>query len=288
MEDILKNRLFNGGHNKKVKQTIEDQIVAEYKSHPSSTSTAIAIKLSESGVDLDNRSVRRARVSLGFTKVKSSLLPTLSEENRNERLNYCIMHKNDLFSNACFTDESCFQLLANKQVLWYRKGFEPKPALNAPKQNLKVMIWGGISRRGKTPLHIYRLDKKEKVNKETYIECLEENLLESMDRKYGEGRWRFLQDNARPHVARETKEFFKDEAVKIIKNPPYSPDLNPIEQIWAWMKRDVAKISYKTIDDLISAIEDKWQCLTVEFQNKVIDHHCKVVNDVRKSKGGYV
>ena len=150
------------------------------------------------------------------------------------------------------------------------------------------MIWGGISRKGKTSLHIYRLDNKEKVNKETYIQCLEENLLESMDRKHGEGHWRLLQDNAKPHAAKDTQEFLKDEGIKIIKHPPHSPDLNPIEQIWAWMKQEITRASYNTIDGLIAAIEDKWQALSLNYQNKVIGHHCKVIQDVLMNQGRYV
>jgi len=53
------------------------------------------------------------------------------------------------------------------------------------------MIWGGISRKGQTPLQIYRLDEGEKVTAESYVDCLENNLIESMDRKFGKisGDW---------------------------------------------------------------------------------------------------
>ena len=43
----LDNRQFNGGHNKKAKETVEDQIVTEYSRQPGSTSTSISIKLAD-------------------------------------------------------------------------------------------------------------------------------------------------------------------------------------------------------------------------------------------------
>jgi len=37
--------------------------------------------------------------------------------------------------------------------------------------------------------------------------------------------------------------------------PPYSPELNPIEKFWAWLKRRLAKIlpSHSSLDDAICA-----------------------------------
>ena len=64
-----------------------------------------------------------------------------------------------MFTNTCFSDESNSQLAANRQVLWYRKGEDEKPHLNKFKNNKKVMIWGGISRKGQIELYVYRLDE---------------------------------------------------------------------------------------------------------------------------------
>ncbi len=36
--------------------------------------------------------------------------------------------------------------------------------------------------------------------------------------------------------------------------PPYSPDLNPIEQMWSKVKSILRKIQANTFDDLINAI----------------------------------
>jgi len=281
-------RLNNGGHNKKIKESVKEEIKRVYKKNPSSTSNQVVQKCDAIGIFLSDRTIRRARSEIGLVPVKATLLPSLSQKNLAERLKYCQEHINDKFSNVCFSDESCFQLMANKTVVWYNRGEENKPVLSAPKQNKKVMIWGGISRRGKTPLYIHRLDQKETVNADTYITCLEECLIDSMDLRYGEGMWRFLQDNARPHSAHDTKNFFKDQNIRVIQHPSYSPDLNPIEQVWAWMKKDIGKECFDNIEDLIEAIEDKWNELTIKFQNKLIDHHCEMVEKVLKNKGRYV
>ena len=47
--------------------------------------------------------------------------------------------------------------------------------------------------------------------------------------------------------------------VSIIKLPPYSPELNPIEQVWSWIRQHcLANQSFKDYDDIVSKVCDAW------------------------------
>jgi transposase len=46
----------------------------------------------------------------------------------------------------------------------------------------------------------------------------------------------FVQDNASIHTAKVVKDWFKNSGIPILESPPYSPDLNLIKIVWAWLK----------------------------------------------------
>lgn len=47
--------------------------------------------------------------------------------------------------------------------------------------------------------------------------------------------------------------------VSIIKLPPYSPELNPIEQVWSWLRQHcLANQSFTDYNDIVEKVCDAW------------------------------
>ena len=94
------------------------------------------------------------------------------------------------------------------------------------------MVWGAISRKGKFSLYWH----EGPVNAETYKECLEDFVVEA-NARYKKKKWRFQQDWAGAHRPNNIRTFILENAYAIMNHPSVSPDLNPIEKVWSWMKR---------------------------------------------------
>jgi transposase len=64
----------------------------------------------------------------------------------------------------------------------------------------------------------------------------------------------FQHDNAPSHKAGLTRNWFIDNRVEVLTWPSYSPDLNPIENLWSHLNRELG-----TYDQPPSGILELWE-----------------------------
>lgn len=50
-------------------------------------------------------------------------------------------------------------------------------------------------------------------------------------------------DNATFHKSKQLAQLFEKAGIGLLFLPPYSPDLNPIEQFWAWLKARIRQLN---------------------------------------------
>jgi len=80
---------------------------------------------------------------------------------------------------------------------------------------------------------------------------------------YPDGYFIFYQDNAAPHKGKKITEWMTKHIPYFPDVPPYSCDLNPIENIWSILKTQVQKRQPKDMDQLKIMIEEEWDEQTV-------------------------
>ena len=57
-----------------------------------------------------------------------------------------------------------------------------------------------------------------------------------------------IMDNAPWHKGDDIKQLVENTGATLLKLPPYSPDLNPIEHAWANLKKAIRKAAYNVND----------------------------------------
>ena len=224
--------------------------LAQYIRRDSSISTrTLATRLSSSVVDVSYRTIGRHLLRIGYQKSLPRATSMLTDDHKRQRVEWAQNHLNDDWENTLFSDETAFQLFRNTVERWH-KG--QRPIRRMPKDRTKIFAWGGFCIKGKTSLYCF----SEIMDAAFYVDILHRQLPEIEDLLGDE--WQFQQDNDLKHTSRLAKNFLQDNMPEVIDWPSNSPDLNPIENLWSIVKRNVEKKMPKNISDLRHFMIEEW------------------------------
>lgn len=128
-----------------------------------------------------------------------------------------------------------------------------------------VMVWAAFNGYGKVGLAFV----SSKMNSTDYQEVVGWALDHFLP-QIGGRSIEFQQDNARIHVSRSTRAWFAGRRVPLLEWPSRSPDLNPMENLWAIMARRVYANNkqYGTVEELQEGI---WRAF-LSVEQEVIDN----------------
>jgi transposase len=96
-----------------------------------------------------------------------------------------------------------------------------------------------------------------------------------------------MQDNAPCHTSKVVTEFIEQTDFEFIKWPPYSPDLNPIENVWAWIKMKLYSEfpPAECEQDLIDYVFKCWADLDEEMCQRYCQNYNKRLLAVLNARG---
>ena len=72
------------------------------------------------------------------------------------------------------------------------------------------------------------------------------------------------------HTAHTIKAWLQEKNVTVLKWPSNSPDLNPIENVWALLKNHLKKSGLRDIEQLKKAAEKYWDSLTHNYLQTLV------------------
>ncbi|MEK3697974.1 MULTISPECIES: IS630 family transposase [unclassified Paenibacillus] len=128
-----------------------------------------------------------------------------------------------------FEDESMIRSYQALQYNWFPRGRQRKVPTYGKHEGAK--LFGAINYETGQVHH----REEEKADTAAFIRFLQDLLS-----AYPGGEIALILDNSRIHHATELQPFLADHPrLELVFLPPYSPNLNPVEGLWLWLKADV-------------------------------------------------
>ena len=88
---------------------------------------------------------------------------------------------------------------------------------------------------------------------------LEKHVVSQALSMWPSGQWWYLHDNDPKHSkSKLISTFLHNKGINAIDFPPYSPDLNPIENLWGIIKRKVDDRNPQSLDERKRMFHEEW------------------------------
>jgi hypothetical protein len=192
------------------------------------------------------------------------------------------------------SDEAHFHLsgVVNKQNYRYWSDSNPKIIHEQPLHSPKVTVWAGISQFGIIGPYFFT----GTINRESYIDMIENYVVPELKKKHKYSRVWFQQDGATCHTAHDTmevlKKHFNDRIVSRgmpISWPPRSPDLSVCDFfLWGYLKARVYRDKPRDLEHLKRNIRREMAAIPKGMLQKVFANFVKRLEECRKLKGQHL
>ncbi len=195
--------------------------------------------------------IRQILHEIGFVIIKPSYRFVLADKIARKRFLQRIKSVFSKFNSGdvmLFQDEASVKQHPTLSARWMLRG--TKQYVNTLGNHAKVSIFGAINH---TLGKVYHM-KSKTMNGKTFMKFMN-RLLSSH-----KGKKLFLViDNAPWHTSLEVGKFIKKnkKRLEILWLPPYSPDFNPIEHLWKYMRDNVSHNTFfSTIEELKNVLSE--------------------------------
>jgi hypothetical protein len=201
-----------------------------------------------------------------------------------------------------FSDECSIEIGKGRRKRWcFRLNYQgekwKKENISPYKKGkgISVMVWGAIWGSSRSDIIFLERDPTSKHNGysgRSYLAILEEALP-----TIWEPGLIFMQDNAPIHASHLVKNWLSDNMIPVLKWPPYSPDLNPIEHAWVRLKEtahalDPGLEEYGGGEDVLKEhlaglTEQAWSEISQDYFDRLVESMPRRIKAVINAGGWY-
>jgi len=242
------------------------------------------------GIEVSKDTIhRRLKESQNVVYKKFARIPKLLPRHINNRLEWSkkFMTWDLEWQSVIFSDEKKFNLDGPDGWMYYwhdiRKAEQGK--MSRQMGGGSCMVWAAFGYNGFTDIAF--IDGK--LNSEKYADILKEYLL-PIAKNIGGHNYKFQQDNCSIHTSKYMDAWFRQNNMNLQEHPAVSPDLNPMENLWGILVRDVYNNGrqFETVMQLKMQIKDSWAKMNKEVGQRLIKSMKDRVFKLILNRGSYI
>jgi transposase len=258
------------GRGRKRKLSTERKKKVYRKAKQRKSARKIAAEITKEEIPVDERTIRRTLKEQKFFFLPPKKIQRISKGQKKKRLAYAKEMKDFDWKIALFTDEKSFWLGCPSDPCWQQ--LDSRIVEEIQRYTPKLHVWGAIGYYFKTKLYFFVGNMNAKLYQKIVSERLPPTDFAPDCPEEVKGNWHFLQDNDPKHKAKGSMKLLRElTGLRLIKHPPNSPDLNPMEDVWSYLDRHVRASRVTTINGLKRKLSKLWNDLPwTEFHPSII------------------
>lgn len=200
-----------------------------------------------------------------------------------------VIDLNNLSFQVIFSDESHFEVQSRRTQYVRRSVGEPIRLQHVEehvKHPDKIMYWGCFSAGGVGPL----VPVDGMMNGKKYVGILRKNAVPELSKRFPDKSGIFQQDLAPCHTSKLVQSFFSSKNITVLQWPGNSPDLNPIENLWAIVRARLRTKDRSTKASLMASISEVWvenDSELTKICSNLVESMPRRVKMCLKSRGGH-
>lgn len=241
---------------------------------------------------ISTQTVRNRLHEANLRSRSSKKFPLLTIAHKRRRLQWARQYQNwrvEDWGRCLFSDETRVRLHSSDGRLrvWRSRGERYSTNHVTYHQAFgggSITAWGGIS--WARPAQLVVLGNIS-MNSERYLNDVLQPVVLPLANEIG-NRFVFVDDNAPSHRARQVNAFFQQNLITRMVWPANSPDLNPIENAWDYLKRLIRARGPDphNHEALRMAILEEWGNIPLQYIRDLISSMPRRCQEVIRARGG--